>query len=80
MSGSSRALRMARSWSKPNPSRLKSSNAMGWTSSPARPGYPFHSQQEPEFSMPIFSIDAESCVNCGKCVKICPDAGGQDHA
>ena len=22
--------------------------------------------------MPIFSIDAESCVNCGKCVKICP--------
>ncbi|MFQ8737470.1 MAG: ATP-binding protein [Bilophila wadsworthia] len=55
---------------------------MGWTSSPARPGYPFHSQQEPEFSMPIFSIDAESCVNCGKCVKICPRraARGQDHA
>ena len=22
--------------------------------------------------MPIFSIDAENCVNCGKCVKICP--------
>lgn len=22
--------------------------------------------------MPIFSIDAERCINCGKCVKICP--------
>lgn len=22
--------------------------------------------------MPIFSIDAQDCVNCGNCVKICP--------